>query len=156
MQPNTKLPTQSTQPTAITLPAIRTNKMTFLEEIQRRSESDSIEGIRQDVWENYGDLMFGSDVNTIEEMTNFQAAFLHLMDQKWAEMLYPLIQNNVKAEFDSWYEEEDSYEKISMQSIDLSQLESGTWQLMFEDDNMDLIVHLYMKQWEFDYTARTG
>ena len=65
--------------------------MTFLEEIQRRSESQSIEGIRQDVWENYGDLMFGSDVNTIQEMTNFQAGFLHLMDQKWTETFYPCL-----------------------------------------------------------------
>jgi len=139
-----------------TLPAIKMNKMTFLEEIERRSESESIEGIRHDVWENYGELMFGSDVNTIQEMTNFQAGFLHLMDQKWTETFYPIIQKNVKAEFDSWYEEEGSYEKINMQSIDLKQLESGTSQLMFEDDNMDLIVHLYMKEWKFDYTARTG
>jgi len=130
--------------------------MTFIEEIERRSHSESIESIRQEVWKNYSDLMFGSDVNTIEEMTNFQASFLHLMDEKWTEIFYPLIQNNVKSEFDSWYEEEGSYEKINMQSIDLNQLKSGTWQLMFEDDNMDLIVHLYMKEWNFDYTTRTG
>ena len=131
-------------------------QMTFIEQIQRRSESESINSIKEEIWENYGDLMFGTDVNTIQEMTNFQTAFLHLMDEKWTEMVYPLIQNNVKAEFDSWYEEEGSYQKFNMQSIDLKELESGTWQIMFEDDNMDLIVHLYMKEWEFDYTARTG
>ena len=138
------------------LPAIKIQKMTFLEEIQRRSESHSIESIRQVVWENYGDLLFGSDINSNQEMSNFQAAFLHLMDEKWTGLLVPLIQNEVKEEFDGWYEEEGSYKKISLQSIDIKELENGIWQIMFEDDNLDLIVHLYMKNWEFDYTARTG
>jgi len=130
--------------------------MTFIEEIHRRSQSESIESIRQNVWVNYGEFMFGSDINSIQEMTNLHAAFLHLMDEKWTDIIVPLIQNNVKEEFDIWYEEEGSYQKINLQSIDLKQLENGNWQIMFEDDNIDLIVHLYMKQWEFDYTARTG
>lgn len=100
--------------------------------------------------------MFGTYVNLKEEMTDFQAAFLHLMDEKWAEILYPLIQKNVREEFDGWYEEEGSYQEISMQSIDLKNLKQGSWQIMFEDDNMELIVHLYMKEWNFDHTARTG
>lgn len=130
--------------------------MNFKEEIQRRSESDSIKSIRQSTWENYGEFLFISDINSINELDDFQAAFLHLMDEKWTELIAPLIKNNVKPEFDSWYEEEGSYQKISMQSIGIKQLEIGNWQIMFEDNNVDLIVHLYMKQWEFDYTARTG
>lgn len=130
--------------------------MSFVEEIERRSESDSIESIRQVTWEKYGDLLFGSAVNSFQEFTDFQAAFLSLMDTKWTALLVPLINNHVKEEFDNWYEEEGSYHEINMQSIDLRELKSGAWQIMFEDDNMDLIVHLYMKEWQFDYTARTG
>jgi len=130
--------------------------MTFVEEIQSRSESDSIDSIRQITWENYGDLLFGSDINSKQEMSDFQAAFLHLMDEKWTEIFVPLIQKEIKEEFESWYEEEGLYKKISLQSIDIKDLKNGNWQIMFEDDNMDLIVHLYMKEWKFAYTARTG
>ena len=43
-----------------------------------------------------------------------------------------------------------------MQSLDIKDLDKEGWQIMFEDDNMDLIVHLYMKGWALDHTARTG
>lgn len=130
--------------------------MTFIEEIQRISESDSIAPIRLNVWDFHGDFMFGSDIDSIQEMSNLQAAFLHLMDEKWLDLMIPLIQNEVKTEFDNWHEEEGSYKEIIQQSIDLTNLEDGKWQILFEDDNMDLIVHLHMKEWEFDHTTRTG
>ncbi|MGH1433026.1 MAG: hypothetical protein ACRBG0_01055 [Lewinella sp.] len=130
--------------------------MNFIQEIRKRYASDAIESIRQTTWKNYGNLLFGSRINSFQEFTDFQASFLSLMDEKWVELIYPLIQNNVKAEFDDWYEEGGSYKEIRLQAIDLRELESGMWQLLFEDDNVDVIVHLYMKEWEFDYTVRTG
>ncbi|MBK8055966.1 MAG: hypothetical protein IPK35_22530 [Saprospiraceae bacterium] len=130
--------------------------MSFVEEIKGRSNSDSLDSIMQTVWENYGEFLFGSNINSIQELTDFQAGFLHLMDEKWTELIPVLIEDQVKPEFDNWYEEENSYEQINLQSIDISNIEDGSWQLMFEDDNVDLIVHLYMKEWEFQNVARTG
>ena len=130
--------------------------MTFEEEIKARSLSEDMARIKRDVWSSYGDFLFGSDIASIHELTDFQAAFLDLMDEKWNEVLHPLISKNVTEEFDSWYEEGGSYEKIMMQSLDIKDLDKEGWQIMFEDDNMDLIVHLYMKGWALDHTARTG
>ena len=35
-------------------------------------------------------------------------------------------------------------------------MKNGNWQIIFEDYYFDLIGHLYTKDWEFDYTVRTG
>jgi hypothetical protein len=132
-------------------------KMSFAEEINDKSSSESIALIKRAVWEKYGELLFASEINSIQELTDVQAGFLQLMDEKWTELILPLIQEQVKPEFDDWYEEEEnSYEEINLQSIDITEIDKGSWQIMFEDEHIDLIVHLYMKEWEFDYVARTG
>ncbi len=130
--------------------------MSFTSEIKTRSKSNTIKALSISIWQKYGDYLFGSDINSLKELTISQTAFLSIMDEKWKDLILPLVNVNVKAEFDDWYEEGGSYSQIRLQSIDLSQLESGNWQLMFEDENEDLIVHLYMEEWRFDYTARTG
>jgi hypothetical protein len=130
--------------------------MNFNEDIRLLLEDKNIDELRAKAWQKYGDFLFGSDINSAKDLTDFQIGFLNLLSDKYLRTIVPLITNNVKSEFDEWYEDRNSYGKIAINSIDIQSVESGKWQIMFEDDNMDLIVHLYMRQWEFDYTARTG
>lgn len=130
--------------------------MNFKEDIQALLGAQSIQDLKSKAWAKYGDYLFGSDINSANELSEFQIGFLNLLSDKYLRTIVPLITNHVKSEFDEWYDEPNSYGKIAINSIDIQSIESGEWQIMFEDDNMDLIVHLYMKEWEFDYTAKTG
>lgn len=130
--------------------------MSFKEDIQALLETKSIEELKSKAWTKYGDFLFGSDINSSNELSEFQIIFLNLLSEKYLRTIVPLIINQVKSEFDEWYDEPNNHGKISINSIDIRSVASGEWQIMFEDDNMDLIVHMYMKEWELDYTARTG
>jgi len=130
--------------------------MNFKEEIQSIVNRNNTEELRTKVWAKYGEFLFGSDIEDRNELSEYQVGFLSLLSEKYIKLIVPLITDKVKPEFDEWYEEANSYSKISINSIDVQSIDDGEWQIMFEDDNMDLIVHLYMKEWEFDYTARTG
>jgi len=128
----------------------------FLDQINQRLNSIELDSTRSDVWAKYGDLLFGSRIKSKEELTEFQVAFLSLLSDNWNALIVPTINKNVIEEFDSWYEEEGSYNEIRVHSFNLKNLEQGDWEVTFEDDNIDLVVHMYMKGWDLDHTARTG
>ena len=130
--------------------------MNFKDEINKILVDYKTEEIRPEVWYKYGKSLFGSDVKFAFQLRAYQVAFLKLLNIKYEEIIEPLIISKVKPEFDDWYEEPDSYKTIFINSIDVKSIENGEWQIMYEDENIDLIVHLYMKEWEFDYTARTS
>ena len=130
--------------------------MNFKDEINKILEDYKTEEIRPEVWDKYGKSLFGSDVKFAFQLRAYQVAFLKLLNIKYEEIIEPLIISKVKSEFDDWYEEPDSYKTIFINSIDVKSIDNGEWQIMYEDENIDLIVHLYMKEWEFDYTARTS
>lgn len=131
--------------------------MVFLEQITDCIKSIQDETSKNYLWEKYKDLLlYGSEIQTLNQLTDFQFGFLSLLEKNWDALIVPSINKNVIEEFDSWYEEEGSYNEILVHSFDLRNLEQGDWEITFEDDNEDLIVHMYMKGWDCDYTARTG
>lgn len=82
--------------------------------------------------------------------------FLSLLREKMKGDFLSKMHQSVKAEFAEWYDEDSFDEEISLQSFDLDDLDQGQWQLMFEDDSEDPLVHVYFDGWKIDYLVVTG
>lgn len=130
--------------------------MKFKKEIEIKLQEIDIQESRINAWENWSEYLFSSKIKKINELTAYQVGFLEVLSQKFDEIIIPLINTKVREELDNWYEKPNAYNEISINAIDIRDIENEEWQIMFEDDNIDPVVHLYMKGWEFDYTALTG
>jgi len=86
----------------------------------------------------------------------YQAAFLKLFDEKWESVIFPLVEDKVIKEFKEFYDDGRKYQEIILQGISIPEKGSIEWEINFEDESVDPLVHVYMKGWEFDYTALTG
>jgi len=128
--------------------------MNFNRSITERIQS--VDKLKLNIWVRWSEFLFGSNIEKVEQLSDYQIAFLSILNEVYNDIIQPIILNQVTEEFNSWYEGSDSYDKIMLHSIDISKIETGEWQLTFEDDNIDPIVHLYLNEWNFDYTALTG
>ncbi len=130
--------------------------MTFLEEVFTRSLSHDRSEMQLHIWSKWGECLKVSGFETVEHLSDIQLAFLSMLSEKYEMLIQPLVTQYVKPEFEDWYEEEVEPEVIIINAFNLNDLKNGTWEIAYEDDQEDLIVHLIMKNWEFDYTSRTG
>lgn len=130
--------------------------MTFIEEVftyfisHERSEMQAL------VWSKWGECLKVSGFETVEHLSDFQLGFLSMLSEKYEKVIQPLVIQYVKPEFEEWYEEVVEPEVIIINAFNLHDLKNGIWEIAYEDDQEDLIVHLIMKNWEFEYTTRTG
>ena len=62
--------------------------MNFIDEIQHLSESGSIRAIHDIIWEKFGEYLFGSNIESKGELSNFQIAFLQLLNERWQQVVY--------------------------------------------------------------------
>lgn len=125
---------------------------TFIESLKTLTVNQLGETARER-WKEY--LLFEeSDKET--SVISLQGKFFLLLEQKLQDGLQEQVERLVNEEFENWYDDEPFDSPVQLQSVDLDGLESGVWQLLYEDDSEEPIVHVYFKGWEIDYLAVTG
>lgn len=107
----------------------------------------------QAAYSHWKEYLFIDEIEKFEELTATQEEFLVTLSLKYQGAWKEEILKKVSQEFFEFYEEEQQAEGIKIQALDLEGLESGTWQMMFEDEEEDHLVHVYFKDWEIDYVV---
>jgi len=128
-------------------------KMSFEEEIIELSKQI----------ENGGQAITTAMINKYKEQLyrytriNYrQAAFLKLLNDKWEGNLWPKLKNNVELEYSNYFDDGHILRGVTLQGIEIPKEGTEQWELNFEEESEDPLVHVYMKGWDFDYTALTG
>ena len=118
--------------------------------------SAKLDAHRAEVWASWGPHMFGSRINAPHELTAEEVAFLVLLEDKYTNELGEKIFPLVKESLDEWYQGSgQTYRQIRLLCIDIRKLSENKWELVYEDDNIDVVVHTFFSGWEVDYLART-
>lgn len=96
---------------------------------------------RENVWYSWGRYLFISNIRNPKELSDEELSFLVLLDEKYKSSLESKVLELVKENLDEWYVEYGSYKAFWLHSINLSKLQEGIWELVFEDNNIDVVVH---------------
>lgn len=125
----------------------------FQEEIEEQEAiiKDGGQAITNEMIAKYKEILY-----RYTRINPYQAAFLKLFDEKWESEIYPMIEEKVINEFKDFYDDGRIHQEIILQGLSIPEKDSVEWEINFEDETVDSLVHVYMKCWEFDYTALTG
>jgi hypothetical protein len=130
----------------------------FIQEIKNMEASinSNFHALRKTLFEKWGQYLFVNDIEKEEQLTTHQVAFLKLIDERLVSQIFPQTYQAVKKKFEDFYDEEQPGIKIILHGIELPLENSSEWQLTFEDETIDPIIHVYMTEWELNYTALTS
>lgn len=111
---------------------------------------------QQEAFQQWKDYLFLNDISQLKELSSTQKEFLVSLSQRYDGAWKEDVLTKVAQEFFEFYEEKERAEGIKIQALDLDGLEIGNWQMLFEDNTEDPLVHVYFKGWEIDYLTITG
>lgn len=127
--------------------------MKFVDEILT-SNCDSISRDVVAKWTSY--LEITNENVAARGLDELQRKFFYLLEQKMEHGLSKEVEDAVLNELKDWYDTDSLEDPIRLQAVDLDDIHKGIWQLLYEDDSEDPLVHVYFKGWEIDYLAVTG
>ena len=70
--------------------------------------------------------------------------------------IYPQVKDKVIDELKAHYADGRTHQEVILQGLCIPGKDSDEWEINFEDETVEPLVHVYMKGWKFDYTALTG
>jgi hypothetical protein len=117
---------------------------------------ENLHTLRKELFKKWGQYLFVNNIEHEEQLTTYQVAFLKLLDECMASQILPQIHPLIKKVFEDFYEEEQNDIKIILNAIRMPEENLSEWELMFEDETIDPIVHAYMDGWKLNYTALTS
>lgn len=132
--------------------------MTFTAEINQRLQeiSPNLSHHRTLVFDQWGRFLHASDIEQADQLAETQIAFLTLFSEKYEIEIYPKIRKKVYNCFFYYYEEEKQEINISIQGIDIKNINSGDWEIHYEDETLNPLVMIGFKKWKFSEITMVG
>lgn len=109
----------------------------------------------EEAYEQWKNFLFLNEINSFDQLNLTQKEFLKSLSQKYNGKWEAEILLKVKEEFLEFYEGEQTF-GIKIQALDLDGLDTKNWQMLFEDESEDPLVHVYFNNWNIDFLAMTG
>lgn len=101
------------------------------------------------------------DVFDDQDVTPNKIAFLYLLLEKYDDLLKqeiePKIKQSLETDFPDWeYKDDiDIAREITVETIDLDDLERGEWRLVFGNDHDLTTIHVYFNGWDLEHIGYT-
>jgi hypothetical protein len=108
------------------------------------------------VFDEWGQYLHTSEMDHAIQLTDTEIAFLSLFSEKYQSEIYPTIQKKVYDCFFYYYVEETQEINIALQGINVQDVDSGDWQIHFEDDTRNPLVIVDFKKWKFSDITLVG
>lgn len=139
-----------------TLPNMTDFQFDIKERIADLKERNELTQKKTQFKKAYSKALVDPDWSGIENLDDFQTAFLDLLNQRYPS-IFKDIQEPLEPRFYEMYQDSDDEaeknykpkDELIMHSIQVPSVESDEWQLMYEMNSDDTIFHAEFDGWTF-------